>query len=249
MAAAALAVVLWPAMPSAAQERGDDATALLEAADAALYPDSYSSRISMTTEKPGSRTELVADQVYKAGTGSRIEIVAPARSKGVRYLQKDGGLWMWSPRSGSSRALRLPAKESFQGSAFSNDDVSETRYAERYHARIVSKENLTVDGSDIPCIVVEATAKSPASPYGKLVMYLAEDGHYPLRIDFYSRSLVLYKRMTLYDLGDLAGRRRPRTMRMEALDGTDAVTTVRLESLKAEPSLGDRLFSLSDLTR
>ncbi len=229
--------------------RSPDPNRVLQEADKALYPDAYRARIRMTTEKPGSKTELLADQVYQAGLGSRLEILEPTRSKGIRYLQRDEGLWMWSPRSGSSRPLRLPAKESFQGSAFSNDDVSETRYATRYDASLAGNSPVSVDGKEVDCLIIEARAKSPSSPYGKLVLYIAVEGGYPLRIDYYSRSQVLYKRMSLSELAPLAGRVRPRTMRMEQLDGSGTITTVRLESLSEEQNLSPRLFSLSDLGR
>jgi hypothetical protein len=172
----------------------------------------------------------------------------------MRFLQKENDLWMYNPRSGSRRALRLAPRDSFQGSVFSNNDVSDPDYNDDYDARMIADEMLDhPEVGSVTCTRIEATAAHDEAPYGRIVMWLwgGPDGGgvIPLRIDYYSKSGLAFKRMYLSEFGQLAGAYRPRVMRMESLEERGAVTTVRIESLEARDDLPSRLFNQAELTR
>ncbi len=232
-----------------------DANRLLELSDDAIFPESFIATYRMTTERPDRRaTEMVFESSHLEGAGTYMEVSAPARSRGMRFLQKEDDLWMYNPRSGSRRALRLAPRDSFQGSVFSNNDVSDPDYADDYEARRAGSRDLDhPEIGRVTTTVIEADAIRDEAPYGRIVMWIwggPEGGSVvPLRIDYYSKSGLPFKRMILTEYGFSAGAFRPAVMRMESLEQAGAVTTVRIEDLEARDSIPARLFNQAELTR
>ncbi|MFP4153539.1 MAG: outer membrane lipoprotein-sorting protein [Alkalispirochaeta sp.] len=240
---------------------------LMTLADDALFPESFVATMRMTTTRPGRRdTEMLLDNYHLEGAGSFMEVTEPRRSAGMRFLQKDEDLWMYNPRASSRRALRLSPRESFQGSVFSNNDVADPEYADDYTPSLEDTETLDhPEEGRVTTIRISAVASHDEAAYGRIEMWLMPDPEgatgaegaagasslrvIPLRIDYFSRSGLPFKRMTLLEIGDLAGARRPRLMRMESLEEEGAVTTVRIESLEARDEIPSRLFSRQELTR
>lgn len=260
---------------------------LMNLADDALFPESFVATMRMTTVRPNRRTtEMVLENSHLDDAGTFMEVVEPRRSAGMRFLQKNEDLWMYNPRASSRRALRLSPRDSFQGSVFSNNDVSDPDYSDDYNAEIAGTEPLThAEVGTVTTIRIDATASHDESAYGRIEMWLWPDPHagagsgvagtgsggagagstiggagastdtaggvrvIPLRIDYYSRSGLLFKRMTLSDIQPLAGARRPTVMEMASLEEEGAVTTVVIQSLEARDNLPTRLFSQQELTR
>lgn len=252
---AVTAALLAPATLAAQQLSELSADELLRRADDTLFPESFTATMRMTTERPDRRTtEMLLDNRHLEGEGTLMEVEEPARSRGMRFLQKDEDLWMYNPRAGSRRAIRLSPRDSFQGSVFSNNDVSDPDYADDYTATLAGTETLDHPQlGEVQTTVVEATASHDESAYGRIMMWIwggeSGDRIIPLRFDYYSRSGLLFKRMFLSDIERLAGADRPRTMRMESLEEEGAVTTVRIEALEATDDLPPRIFNQQELTR
>ena len=244
----AAAVGLLFSAPAVSAQDGD---ALLKAASDALYPDQFFMRVKMETHRPERRdSTMVIESYHSAEDGSRLEIVEPARSSGTRFLRKGDDLWMFSPRSNSSRAIRLSPRDSFQGSVFSNNDVGDPNYEDDYHASLEGSE--TIDHPQLGTVQtrrIEARASHPKAPYGRITMWLRPEDDIPVKMEFYAKSGVLIKRMWLYDLKQLAGRLRPATFRMESIEIENAYSEVTIEELEKRDDLSARLFSLNALTR
>lgn len=227
---------------------------LLDLSDESMFPDTFVATYLMTTERPGRRdTEMVFDSSHLEGSGTYMEVSEPARSRGMRFLQKENDLWMYNPRSGSRRALRLAPRDSFQGSVFSNNDVSDPNYNDDYDARRLDDAVLDhPDLGSVTCARIEGVAAHDEASYGRIVVWLRGGpggGVVPLRIDYFSRSGLEFKRMVLSDFRQRAGAYRPGVMRMESMEETGAVTTVVIEELEARDTLPARLFNQAELTR
>jgi len=224
---------------------------ILNEAENVLYPDNYYGVMEMYTHNPSRRdTTMVYEIYYRDGIGSFMEVTEPARSRGMRFLQKGDDLWLFNPRSNSRRAIRLSPRESFQGSAFSNDDVSDSSYTDDYDAAIVGRE--TLDHQELGAtatIKLELTAKRPTTTYGRIIMWVRETDYAPINMEYYAKSGLLFKRMQLLEFADLAGRRRPSLMRMESLEQDDFYSTVKITDLEVREDIPDRYFSQSNLTR
>lgn len=168
----------------------------------------------------------------------------------MRFLQKEEDLWMHNPRSNSRRAIRLSPRDSFQGSAFSNNDVGDPNYSDDYDVRIAGGETLNHEElGSVETVKLELTAKRETTTYGRIVMWIRESDDIPLKMEYYAKSGLLFKRMTLSEITDLAGRQRPSFMRMESLEQDDFYSTVKIEEMEVREDLPDRYFSQANLTR
>jgi outer membrane lipoprotein-sorting protein len=246
LAACALALAADPRAPA---QSVSDPDAVLRKTIA--FPTEYAARMTMTTEIPGSAPrQLVMQERYKEGAGSLVEVLAPARIKGMRFLEHQDILWMYNPRAGSERPVRLPERDSFQGSLFSNSDASDPRYTNDYRATISGRERVThPDLGTVDALVLSCEAKRPSSPYGRLEIRVTADGFRPLSIAYYARSGLLLKRLAFSGYRELAGDLRPTKMVMESLEQKGARTEVTIDDLEERTDLADSLFTLTALTR
>lgn len=245
--ALACGALLLSGFPGIAQS-GED---LLARAELAMFPPSYHATMSMTVTRPGKPARSQDMEVFaKKDVGTLMRITAPERSAGLRFLERSGSLWMYSPRAGSGKAIRLSPKDAFQGTHFSNNDVSNPRFSDDYTSALAGREPLEVDGlGKVDCLVLEAKASRPSAPYGAIRMWLLPEDDIPVRIDYYAKSGLLYKRMTLTGFSQLAGRRRPTVFTMVETDEPGASTSLVLTSLESRGDLADSLFTESYLTR
>lgn len=233
-----------------AQERGADE--LLREMERAIAPPEYHAVFSLETHYPDRRdpAPMVFEAWYKEGVGTLMEIMEPARSKGLRFLQKEGALWMFNPHAGSRRPVRLSAMASFQGSLFSNHDVSDPQYSDDYTAVLSGTERVEhPELGIVEAYVVDAKAAHRAAPYGSLRVWIVKDGSIPWKMEFYSKSGFLLKVLWFSGLKDVAGRVRPTRWRVESLEQEGAYSVVEVRTMEAVEGLPDERFSLAALTR
>ncbi|MEM5947187.1 outer membrane lipoprotein-sorting protein [Spirochaetia bacterium 38H-sp] len=229
-----------------------DANSILRSMELSLNPKVYHAVFKMESHYPDrpDPAVMVFESWYKEGVGSFIVVLEPARSKGMRFLQKEGSLWMYNPRAGSKRPVRLSARASFQGSLFSNHDVSDPQYTDDYDAKIMSVERVEhPELGIVDMYILEAVAKRSDVAYGRVVIYVVKDSLIPFKIKYYSRSDFLIKEMILSGVKDIAGALRPTIYRMDSFEQEGAYSVVEVSSMEALKELGDEMFSRSALTR
>jgi len=243
-----IALLLGFLAPTLSAQSGEE---LLKRAEDALYPNDFYMEVEMNTHKPDRRdSTMVFDSYYREDAGTFMEVTAPPRSRGMRFLQKGDDLWMYNPRSNSRRAIRLSPRDSFQASAFSNNDVGDYNYSDDYDVNVAGRESLDhPDLGAVQTIKLELTAKGETSTYGRIVMWIRESDDIPLKMEYYAKSGLLFKRMLLSQITDLAGRQRPSLMRMESLEQEDFYSTVKITEMEVRDNLPDRYFSQANLTR
>jgi outer membrane lipoprotein-sorting protein len=224
---------------------------MLAHVEESLYPDSFFMRGTLETHRPDRRdSTMTMESYHKEGVGTFIEIVAPARSRGIRFLQKSGSLWLYNPKSGSRRAIRLSPRESFQGSVFSNNDVGDPTYVDDYTPSYTEPETIehpTLDS--VPCYVLVGEAKHPEAAYGRVKIWVRQSDLQPVLMEMYAKSGLLFKRMILRDFKQMAGRLRASVMHMESQIQEDTYSLVTIEVLERRAELSDRLFTQAYLTR
>jgi outer membrane lipoprotein-sorting protein len=224
---------------------------LLRLAERVIFPSVYQAEMTIETEKPGQRgSTLEMETLYKEGSGSFIEMTAPARSRGIRFLEKGDSLYMYNPKSNSSRPLRLSPEQSFQGTVFSNNDVSDQQYTDDYDASLAGEETLEhPDFGSVTCRILEAVAKRSEAPYGRIKIYIDVENLRPLRFDYYAKSGLLFKSMLLKDYKQMAGKLRPAIMHMESYELEGAYSKVIINTLEALEDIPDSRFTTAALTR
>jgi hypothetical protein len=244
----AVVVLLCLASPLAAEL--PDGNKILQQVDAIRFPDTFSMRVTLTTATVGEADKVMTmDNSHKKGFGTFLEILAPARSKGTKMLTQEGSLWMYNPKSGSTKPLRLAPKDSFQGSSFSNSDVSKTSFTEEYSAVTEGEETLeTTEFGSVKAWRIRADANSPEAAYGKIVQWVRQGDLLPLKFDYYAKSGLLFRQMVLSEYKVLAGRLRATHLEMTSLEKKGTKTVLHIDSMDEKP-LSDSLFNLTNLTK
>jgi len=248
---AAAAMVLGLSAPLSVPAQTLSAQQILRQADQSVYPDQFRMKATLTTTRSGSvETKMQMRVEYERGTGTRIELLSPPRSRGIRFLQKANDLWMFNPRAGTGQAIRLSPRASFQGSVFSNRDVGDPQYATDYDVKIVGTVTLKhPDLGDVKAILLEGTAKNERVAYSKVKIWVRAEDHLMLQAEYYAKSGLLFKRAVFGRLQQMAGRLRPTLMRMTSMDAKNKESDLSIESLEANPNLSNAIFTLSALTR
>jgi outer membrane lipoprotein-sorting protein len=244
---APLALALLAASPLAADPSAKE---ILAGVDSRLFLESYVSRVTMETTEPGSPARsMTFEGQSRKDKGTYLEIVAPARTKGTRFLQLEGSLWMFNPKAGSSNALRLSSRDSFQGSTFSNADVGKSQFSDDYEPSLAGEAILQHEElGPVPCYVIESKAKTDSAAYGKISMWARKSDCMPLRMEYYAKSGLLFKRMDLSAIRDFGKISRPSVMRMESLEKKGTFTTLRMEDIQAR-EVPLSVFNKNYLTR
>ncbi len=229
-----------------------DADAILEEVESIMYPDNYWARMTMITIRPDKDdVSMTMETYYKEDAGSFIEITEPARSSGIRFLQKEETLWMFNPRSNSRRAVRLSPKESFQGSIFSNNDVGDPEYSDDYDT-ILLETTETInhpERGEIECYILVNTASHRQAAYDRIDIYFSKDDYMPIRFEYYTKSGLLYRVMEFSGFKYIAGRIRPTIMVMEAMDQQGTFSKAVIEDMEIRDDLADSMFTQTALTR
>jgi outer membrane lipoprotein-sorting protein len=243
------ALALFLALPPVAHA-APGADEILKAVDSALFLESYSSKATLETVEPsGEKRSMSFEGLSRRDKGTYLEITAPARTKGTRFLQLEGSLWMFNPKSGSASPIRLSSRDSFQGSTFSNADVGKSQFADDYEASLEPDAVLShAELGDVQCHVVSAKAKSDSAAYGRIVMWVRKADYMPLRMEYYAKSGLLYKRMDLSRIKSFGQITRPSVMRMESLEKRGTITTLVLEFIEKR-EVGSSVFNRNYLTR
>jgi len=242
-------MLLWTAFRAGAETPSADQ--LLRRTEELIYPPVYRAEMAVVTQKPGQeQTEMDMEVFYKEGAGTFMEMTAPARSRGLRFLEKESSLFMYNPKSNSRRPLRLSPEQSFQGTVFSNNDVSDPRYTDDYTARMEGRESFEhPDYGRTECLILLAEARSAESPYGRIRIWLDPRDLKPLRFDYYAKSGLLFKTMILRDYRNIAGALRPGVMHMDSREIEGAWSEVVIRSMEALEDIPDSRFSTAALTR
>lgn len=249
------AVVLLALVLPGVQANSDStvikASEMLQQIERNIFPGSYEAAMEMETFRPGKPTKNLSFTILaKENLGSLMEITAPSRSKGITFLQKENTLLMYSPRSGSRKAIRLSAQDSFQGSLFANSDVSDSTYSDDYTAHIIGNQILNHPNlGNVETILLEGIASHDKAPYGKIEVWALAETLIPVKFNYYSKSGLLFRIMVLSNIQEIGGALRPTLMHMEAIPEPGSWTEVKITKIEPKNNLSDALFTEANLTR
>jgi len=244
-----LAALAALALPASAAEL-PDGQKLLAQIDEIRFPATFVMNVTLTTVSPGEADKVMGlTNTHKKGFGTFLEIQAPARSKGTKMLTQEGTLWMFNPKSGSTKPLRLAPRDSFQGSSFSNSDVSKTSFTEEYSGTTEAEETLEhPEFGTVKAWRLVAKATTPEAAYDHIVMWVRQGDLLPLKFDYYAKSGLLFRQMVLSQYKTLAGRLRATNMEMTSLDKKGTKTVLHIDGME-ERAVSDSLFNLTNLTK
>ena len=216
------------------------AQSLLSNVDESMYPKIFKSEMTMETVRPGRPVVKYTYTIYSKGSDQALmEITFPKRDVGKKILLKGENLWMYMPNV--SRPIRLTRSQSFMSSTFSNEDMTDTTWANDYDAEITE-----VKGVHIKLVL---TAKIRDVAYAKIEMWVDDEKKVPFEAVYYGLSGKAIKKMTFSNIKEMAGRLRPVELRMEDLLEEGAYTDVKTGYIKELESLPEHYFDQTQMGR
>jgi len=213
---------------------------LLKASDDNMYPKYFKSTFSMVTHRKNKRDLNYTYLMHGKGSNTALmEITAPAREKGKKILLTKDNLWMYIPAV--SRPIRLSRKQSFMGSAFSNEDLMNSTMADDYDPVIIDKKG--------ELYLLSMTGKRRDVAYAKINMWINGKTKIATEATYYGLSGKAIKKMEFSEVTKLAGKMRPAKMLMIDLLEEGATTEVLMKTLTKLKTVPDYMFDQTQLGR
>lgn len=229
-----------PANKPIAKYSKEFAISLLKGVDDSMYPKIFKGKMSMETIRKGRTPIKFIYEIYsKGGTKALMEIVFPARDKGKKILLLENNLWMYIPDV--SRPIRLSRNQSFMGSTFSNEDVSDSTWEDDYDPIITDEKG------EMLLLTLKAKRKDVA--YKQIDIWVSKETRVPIEGIYYGLSNKPIKKVYFSNVKEIAGLLRPLDMRMVDLLEQGAYTDVKLLELKELQSIPDYKFDASQIGR
>jgi len=204
--------------------------------------------LSMTVKTAHYTREMQMEGWSKGKNKTLVRILSPLKDKGAATLKSGNEIFSYLPKT--DRTIRLTSgmmMGSWMGSHFTNDDlVKESRMDQDYNPSITF-EGMR-DGQD----VMEFTLipKSDAAVvWGKIVAVILTKDYMPVKYTYYDEDMKVARTMTFSRYEMLAGRIRPKVMRVVPADKPEEYTELVYDKLELNVELDDDFFSLSSLKR
>jgi len=179
---------------------------------------------------------------------SLVRILLPLKEKGTATLKSGNSIYNYLPRT--DRTIRLTSgmmTGSWMGSHFTNDDlIKESRMEEDYDPFVSFEGNR--DGEEI----IEFTLiPKPDAPvvWGKIVAIVLSEGYIPLKYYYYDEDMNIARTIIFSKIELLAGRLRPKVMKIVPADKPNEYTELVYEELDLNIQIEDEFFSIARLKR
>jgi Outer membrane lipoprotein-sorting protein len=232
--AVSVAVSVAVAVPVRSSDQALSPQELLARSDlGALAPDSFRSRMRLSTTEPG-RPPLEIE-VWRRGEERTLVRFLGAKEQAKYLLRLGGALWFLAP--GAKKPVRLGPAYRLRGATL--DDVLGLRYARDYR---VDGASDTGEGR----VALELVARAPGALYPTIRYVVRRDTLRPVRAEY---RLPSGKVATVVEFAAWADGRPPHASRLivrDALHG-GAVTTVEVQEVE-ERAVPMGLFDLADPT-
>ena len=179
---------------------------------------------------------------------SLVRILKPLKERGTATLKSGNNVYSYLPRT--DRTIRLTSgmmMGSWMGSHFTNDDlVKESRMEDDYDPSI------SFEGERDGMKIIEFTlTPKPDAPvvWGKIVAVVLADGYIPLKYYYYDEDMNIARTFIFSKVEQLAGRPRPKVMKVIPADKPKEYTEITYEELELGIPIDDDFFSIANLKR
>jgi outer membrane lipoprotein-sorting protein len=227
-----------------------DALSIVRASRDRISVETVSTRSKMILkDKNGSVSERMIDQYSKDGPkGHRAVIVfqQPASIKGVRFLTMENpgnadDRWIYLPALGGepNRIGASDGSKSFQGTDFSNDDISSaSRNANLDNHALLREENLNGKA----CHVIQSVPKDASYQYSKMIQWIDKANKVTMKVELYNKSGVLIKILEILKLEEVQGKLTIMSTRMTTVADKTS-TTINVEKIQYNAAIPETVFT------
>ncbi|MFV1979896.1 MAG: outer membrane lipoprotein-sorting protein [Rhodothermia bacterium] len=186
-------------------------------------------------------------RMYQKGSELRmVQFESPADVRGVGFLRRASDqLYLYLPAFRKVRRISSSAtNENFMGTDFTYEDMSQNTYAADYEATALRSE-----GQEEGRYALDLIPKPGAGvSYGRLVLYADSSNDVLRRVEYYGRTDVVKKVLTIDDIQQIDGYWIGNRMSMQN-QKTDHSTVLVLTEVEFDLGLKDEFFSQRMLKR
>jgi outer membrane lipoprotein-sorting protein len=248
LASIALALAfVWPAAVTAeeGQPTNDEALAasIMQKADQVRFPaEGFEVGVTISTVTSDGAAEARKYRVLSKGNENTVVMTTePASERGQILLMKGHDLWIFLPSV--SQPVRIPLSQRLTG-AVANGDIARANFAGDYKAELLRTEKM--DGE--PVYVLELNAVDRSVTYHKVIYWVRQSNHWPLKAEFYSVSGRLLKTCLYQKFEKMAGRARPTRLTMQDALRVGEESVLDYAEMKIR-DLPDKIFTKDYLKR
>jgi hypothetical protein len=232
------------------QDAALSAQAIVSASRDRIKSDTISTRSRMLLQdRNGSVSERLIDQYSKDGPrGHRTVIVfqEPASVRGIRFLtmETSGGpedRWIYLPSLGGDprRIAASDGSKSFQGTDFSNDDISSAnRRVDLDTHTLLREENLNAS----PCYVIQSVPKDSSYQYSKMIQWIDKETKVTMKAELYNKSGALVKVLEILKVQEVQGRLTIMSTKMSTVADRTS-TTINIDIVKYDDPIPESVFT------
>jgi len=243
-----LAVLLAFAGQSPFAAQAPTADQIVERSDDLMRGATSYSEMTMTITTPRYARSLKMKAWTEGRDKAFILVLAPERDAGTTFLKLGREMWNYLPSV--ERTIKIPPSmmlQSWMGSDFTNDDLARAdSFIVDYDHRLLGAE--PINGS--PCWKVELMPK-PNAPvvWGKVVIWVAQDGYVGRRVEYYDEDMQVAKLLTADRIVTASGRKIASHMVMVNKKKPGQQTEVTYDAIKFDVPISADTFTQRNLTR
>ncbi|OQY55185.1 MAG: outer membrane lipoprotein-sorting protein [Candidatus Parabeggiatoa sp. nov. 2] len=175
----------------------------------------------------------------KPGRRSLV-IFKSAVERGQKVLMLNDKFWIVMPKS--RRPIRITPMQKLLGEA-STGDIATMTWSEDYDGYVSGKEMI----NNIPCLKLALHTIRRGTTYARIELYVAQDGYWPVKANFYMASGKLAKR-AYFTLTEVEGRKQVKAMTLYDKIQRQRQTVIRYLSLTPR-SIPDKFYNPMYLVR
>jgi hypothetical protein len=183
--------------------------------------------------------------VKTKGDNALVELTAPARNKGEKFLFNDTVMWFHKPSL--RKPVSVSARQRNSGQA-ANGDIASIQYARDYSAKILGKEKINGDEAWI----LELKAKNKSVTYDQIKYWISVKNGLGVKAEFLTLQGAPFKRAQFVYNNQIqsAGKTEPFISEMIIQDATfpDNKSILKYEAPTAA-TLSDSMFNVNNISR
>lgn len=239
------------------QLTGDQILQKVEARDEEVMSGSLISYIQFENKYSDGTTSKTSFRSLgkNAEEGPDKTLIYFLKPKGFLFLaitpeQKDADIWIYAPSYEALKKLESEQQreQSFARSTFSYEDIGERSRTDDYNAEISGQETLEIQGKQMPCYVLELTAKPDAeADYPTGTMWVSKDAWLNLRSEYYNQAGNLERVMEVLVLGEFEGKLVIDKMINKNVIENSSTTIIFQKRIRPEDEIPDSVFEPENL--
>ncbi len=223
-----------------------DAAEIIKKSEDHMRGKTLQGQMAIRTIRPTYSREMELKIWAKGDDYSLIQVLSPAKEKGITYLKRKKEVWNWLPSL--ERTIKLPPSmmaQSWMGTDFTNDDlVKESSITKDYDQTIAGTE--TVAGRE--CWKLQLIPKPDAAVvWGKVLVWIDKKDFLQLKTESYDEEGELVNTMVCSDIKMMGGRLLPTEMTMTPAEKPGNKTIIIYKSLVFDQPVSDDFFSTQNM--